>query len=109
MTPVLWWDYPVLAASAALLGLTLATCVQAPVRQGESTAKAATGGGVLSLFAVGCPICNKLVVFALGVSGALRYFAPLQPLLGVASLSIIAAGLWVRLGGQLACPVTSSP
>ena len=72
MTPVLWWNYPVLAASAVLLGLTAATYLRPLVQQGERSATVATGGGLLSLFAVGCPVCNKLVVLAIGAGGALR-------------------------------------
>jgi len=41
------------------------------------------GASVLATFAIGCPICNKLVVALLGVSGALTCWAPLQPLIGV--------------------------
>ena len=85
MTPVLWWNYPVLAASAVLLGLTAATYLRPPV-PGTDTTRTATGGGLLVLFAVGCPICNKLVVIAVGATGALRWFAPVQPLLAAASL-----------------------
>jgi len=108
MTPVLWWNYPVLAASAMLIGLTAATYVRGPAGARQTEAHAATGGGLLSLFAIGCPICNKLVVLALGVSGALRYFAPLQPLLAVASLAVVGGALWARLGALSACPVTAS-
>ena len=48
-------------------------------------------GGALTFFAVGCPVCNKLVVLALGFSGALTYFAPLQPALGIAALAYAVA------------------
>ena len=52
-------------------------------------------GSMLSLFAVGCPICNKLVVMAVGVSGALNWFAPLQPLLAGGSLVLqLASFQW---------------
>lgn len=47
-------------------------------------------GGLLSYFAIGCPVCNKLVVLALGSSGAISWFAPLQPLLAVASVGLLA-------------------
>ena len=43
-----------------------------------------TGGGMLSMFAVGCPACNKIAVILLGTSGALNLWAPVQPVLGVA-------------------------
>jgi len=103
MTPVLWWNYPVLVVSAILLGLTAATYLRSLVQEGERSGKVATGGGLLSLFAIGCPVCNKLVVLAIGASGALRWFAPVQPILAVASLAMLGAALWTRLGTEVAC------
>ena len=95
MTAILWWDYPVWAVTALLAGLVLATYVRrVPV---DSSAGATFGGGILSFFAVGCPICNKVVVAALGVSGALNIFAPLQPLIGAASVALLGATLAWRL------------
>jgi hypothetical protein len=46
---------------------------------------------------VGCPVCNKLVVLLLGAGGALSYFAPLQPVLGMVSLALLAYALCTRL------------
>ncbi len=64
-------------------------------------------GGLLSFFAVGCPICNKVVVIALGTTGALTWFAPVQPYLGVVGLVLLAGALRVRLRGEVACPVNA--
>lgn len=106
MIPVTWWNYPVWAISAVLVGLMAATYVRrggvptaAPDRSGRTLAAT-----LLSTFAVGCPICNKLVVALIGAGGALSYWAPLQPILGVLSVGILAAGLAVRLSGDVACP-----
>lgn len=116
MTPVRWWDYPVWAISALLVGLTAATYMRAgrglvgsgggngPRGRGGRT----VGGTVLSTFAVGCPICNKLVVGLVGVSGALNYWAPLQPLLGIASIALLTTGLVLRLRGAGACPTATA-
>jgi hypothetical protein len=52
---------------------------------------------VLSFLAAGCPACNKLVVLAVGTTGALDYFRPLQPLLGLASLVLLGVALGARL------------
>lgn len=107
MTPVTWWDYPVWAVSFVLLGLLAATYVRTGLVAPEAPAPArrALGATVLSTLAVGCPICNKVVVGLIGVSGALRYWAPLQPILGVASVALLATGLLVRLRGEVACPL----
>ncbi|KAF5999195.1 hypothetical protein [Streptomyces sp. WAC00263] len=67
----------------------------------------AIAAGVLSAFAVGCPICNKLVVLAIGVSGALSYWAPAQPVLAVASVALLTHALVRRLRTVTACPIPS--
>jgi hypothetical protein len=106
MTPVTWWDYPAWAISAVLVGLTAATYVQ--IAGGPSGAAASSprtiGATLLTTFAVGCPICNKLVVALIGVSGALSYWAPLQPVLGALSIWLLLTGLAIRLRGNVACP-----
>jgi hypothetical protein len=101
MTPVRWWNSPVLAGSATLLGLIAATSLRRIVQDGERSATVVTGGSLLSLFAIGCPVCNKLVVLAIGASGALRWFAPVQPVLAAGSLAMLAVALWIRLGTEV--------
>ena len=106
MTPVLWWNYPVWALSAVLTGALVATYVRDPAIEVPTTQGGKTfAGSMLSLFAVGCPICNKLVVMAIGVSGALNWFAPIQPVLAVASLGLLSYALWARRRTAAACRV----
>lgn len=107
MTPVVWWDYPFWIASAVLVGLIAATYVgnTRPEAHGRSEGKTLTGA-LFSVFAIGCPICNALVVAALGTGGALSYFAPVQPLLGLLSSGLLLYVLQVRLRGERSCPVT---
>ena len=88
-------DYLFLAPTVPLvaaLGATYALPLACPTRERQLTA-----GGILSFFAIGCPVCNKLAVLALGWGGAMTYFAPVQPLLGVASLGLLGYALWGRL------------
>ncbi|MGY1948724.1 hypothetical protein [Nocardia asiatica] len=103
MTPVLWWNYPVWLATAVLSGLVMATYVRSQV---PSTVRSAGVWATLgSAFAVGCPVCNKLVVALIGVSGALTVWAPLQPVLAIASLVLLGWALWRRVSGERSCPV----
>jgi hypothetical protein len=104
MTPVLWWNYPALAATAVLEGFLLATYVRAASGGQVYTGRAASGG-VLSFLAVGCPVCNKLVVLAVGISGALSYWAPVQPFLAAASVALLVFAVNRRLRGMKSCPV----
>ncbi|MFE1310499.1 hypothetical protein [Streptomyces sp. NPDC058755] len=111
MTPVLWWNYPVWAVSSLLMGLLVATYVGQPsaVKNSGPRSRRAVFAGLLSAFAVGRPICNKLVVLAIGVSGALSYWAPAQPFLAIASLALLVHALVRRLRTAGACPVPSAP
>ena len=104
MTPVTWWSWPVWTITAVLGGLVAATYVR-PADVGGRGGGAGTGGGLLSALAVGCPVCNKLIVAVLGVTGAVQWWAPVQPLLGVASVGLLAWALRIRLGAERACRV----
>ncbi|MFE0424738.1 hypothetical protein [Streptomyces sp. NPDC058953] len=113
MTPVLWWNYPVWAVSSVLMGLLAGTYAgdrgpaRGPDRDRPRGARA-LAAGVLSVLAVGCPVCNKLVVLALGMSGAMSYWAPAQPLLAVASVALLTHALVKRLRTASACPVPAA-
>ena len=66
-----------------------------------------TVAGFGAFLAIGCPVCNKIALVLLGTSGALTIWAPLQPVIGAASVMLLAATLaWRfrsrRAGG--ACP-----
>jgi len=106
MTPIPWWSWPLWAATAVLAGLLAASYVRD--RSGGVRAASPLGGGIMSFLAVGCPICNKLVVAALGVSGALTYFAPVQPLLGLAGVALLGYALQRRLVASAACAVPAA-
>ncbi len=101
-----WWSYPVWIATSVLSGLLAAT--YAGGGQGRDTTRRGVSGGVLAWFAVGCPVCNKPVLLLLGTSGALTWFEPIQPLLAVAGLALLAAALRLRLRSQKACALPTA-
>ena len=115
--PVTWWSYPVLVVTAVLAGLVVATYVRDPAATGvtaegpadvddsEPVSRTASVGGLLSFFAVGCPVCNKIVLVALGATGARQWFEPVQPLLAAASIVLLAWALRGRLRSAVACPL----
>lgn len=93
-------------STSIVSGALLATYALPRLEGTRRVAGAGFGSGTLGLLAVGCPICNKLVVTLLGVSGALNYFAPIQPLLGAAALLLATTALALRLrAAQRACVV----
>lgn len=96
MTPVRTQDYVFLALTV-ILGALLAASYAVPRIAACSTQQAKTiSGGLLSVLAVGCPVCNKIVLLLLGTSGALTYFEPIQPILGVVSVALLALAVWMR-------------
>jgi hypothetical protein len=101
--PASWWTYPALAVTALLGGMLAATYVR--TRADRDVTGRSAGGGLLSLLAIGCPACNKLVVLLVGTSGALSLWAPLQPLLAIASVVLLAWALRARLTVEQSCPV----
>lgn len=126
--PVTWWSYPVLGLTAVMGGMLIATYVRtAPWIQSdpgaqqpnaesadeldaEAERQAKTGGvaGMLSFFAVGCPVCNKIVLLALGTAGARQWFEPFQPVLAGLSLLLLGYALVARLASDRACPIGGS-
>lgn len=106
--PVEPWAVPVLAVTAVLSGLLFATYVRTGAPELDDLDRPGRLGGIgglLSFFAVGCPVCNKVVVVALGSSGAMTWFAPVQPYLGLVAMVLLAWALRVRLRGEVACRV----
>jgi hypothetical protein len=95
MTPVRVQDYVFLATSAALMGLIFSTF--GLPKTTVSCQKRALGGGLLSTLAIGCPICNHVVVALVGISGALTYWAPLQPVVGATAVVILLWTLYERV------------
>ena len=114
-----WLDYAILAVTSALIGLVLAArpesggesaigeggADEAVERQGTAT----IWGGFVSFLAVGCPVCNQAVVALVGVSGALSWWAPVQPVLGIAAVGLLGWTLRRRLRTcrATACPIPS--
>jgi hypothetical protein len=95
-TPVRPQDYAFLAVTALLAGVLFASYA-IPRLQACSTAQGkSTLGGLFSFLAIGCPTCNKVIVLLLGSSGALTWFQPVQPFLGLLSIGLLGVAVWVR-------------
>lgn len=71
--------------------------------EGRTEGRAGALGGALTFLAVGCPVCNKLALLALGYTGAIQWFAPVQPWLAVGAVGLLGWALVRRLGSQEAC------
>lgn len=103
--PPTWWAWPSLVVSSILAGLLVGSYVAAQPQpfDDRGTGRGGWVGSALTFFAVGCPVCNKLVLVALGSAGAMTWFEPVQPLLQVAAVAVLAWALRRRLLGEISC------
>lgn len=97
-------DYLIWAVTSLLIGLVFA------IRRKGSSDDEDTGpvwGGFVSFLAVGCPSCNQVVVALVGTSGALSWWAPVQPVIGLAAVALLLFALRKRLETYMldACPL----
>jgi hypothetical protein len=103
------WAWPVLVVSAILAGLVTATYVAYPDGAAPRRAEGRLGlaGWMITFFAVGCPVCNKIVLLALGTTGALQFFEPIQPYLAAASIALLGWALHARLTRESSCRIAA--
>jgi hypothetical protein len=100
--PFAYWVW---LLSAPLMGLVFATYVVPPPAALSGLAQPLVMGDVATIerrstrlggiasfaafLAIGCPVCNKVALVLLGASGAMSFWAPLQPIVGAASLLLL--------------------
>jgi hypothetical protein len=103
MVPRTAVDYLFLVSTAVLAGVYVAQRVATTVPGSDETEDPASGedrwlaGGLVGGFlAVGCPICNAFLLALFSSSALMTYFDPLRPLLGVLSVAVLGALVYVR-------------
>jgi hypothetical protein len=98
------WSLKVIVATSILTGLLTATYIKnGNSDENPMQLKMGGAGALLSFFAVGCPVCNKLALIALGYSGAIQYFAPIQPYLALIGIGLLMFSLRMRLNNESSC------
>lgn len=98
------WAWPVLLVTSVLAGLVAATYVaRKDAGQNERGGILGTAGAFATFFAVGCPVCNKLVLIAVGYAGALQFFEPLQPYLAGGSILLLTWAFILRVRRESSC------
>lgn len=120
--PPTWWSWPSLIVTTVLVAALTASYIKprdaVAAEKADLAAREAAGGdsadeaptkkgiigAALTYFAVGCPVCNKLVLLALGYNGALTWFEPFQPLLQVLAVAVMVWAIWQRWTYLDACP-----
>lgn len=88
MEPAIFLDYFFLISTSLLLGiLVMLHFVQRDKR--EKCAAPAAGGVAGGFLGFSCALCNKLLIFLLGVSGVMIFIRPYQPLFGFMGVGLL--------------------
>ena len=100
------WSMPVLIATSILSGLLIATYIKTDQStQEERLLKVGGLGGFFSFIAVGCPVCNKIALLALGSTGAVRFFAPVQPYIATVGIALLFYAVRKRVLSESMCSI----
>lgn len=87
MTPFGLWEQISLIVTSLLLGVYFGLAYYGKASGKDKICTAtATAGGIFGFLTFGCSICNKILVFFLGVAGVFTYFEPIRPFLGIVSI-----------------------
>lgn len=108
MTAVPGWSYVAWILIAVMSAVLAATYVGDASATSTTSRRTGILANIGSVLAVGCPVCNKLVVAAVGVSGALNVWAPVQPVIAAVSVSVLGWALQQRISSRRACPTPSA-
>ncbi len=101
------WSIPVLVITSILTGLLVATYISIdPVIREDRSLKIGGLGGFFSFIAIGCPVCNKVALLALGATGAVKFFAPVQPYLATAGIALLLFATRKRILGESNCSIS---
>lgn len=101
-------DYVFLIGTALLLG-TYATLHLYGRQQARGEGVAAVGGTLGGVLSFGCPICNKFLVAAMGVSAVMTYVEPYRPFIGTLSVAAMGATVYLKAKAIRFCNACSVP
>jgi len=97
MTPFGLGERISLIATSILLGLYIGIAYYAKSSGKDNVCNTtATAGGVFGFLTFGCSICNKVLVFFLGVAGVFTYFEPIRPFLGIVSILFLGFAIYIK-------------
>lgn len=102
MTPASSLEISLLAALSLIVGVYVA------IRRPHCSVKTISVGGVAGFLGIACPVCNKILLFALGADLLLTYFEPVRIYVAAAGVAIAGLALireWMAANNSESAPV----
>ncbi len=96
MSPITILDYVFLILTSMLLGSFISLHYYHKTKNKLCTSSAVTGG-IGGFLGFGCSLCNKLLIFILGVAGVLAYIEPYRPLIGFTGIGLMGLALFSKI------------
>lgn len=96
MIPASGLDVFFLVAISVLFGFYIALLVYRGLQKKTSffPANKSLGAIIAGFFAVACPICVQFLVWIFGTLFLLKYYDPLRPFLGIASIALLLIAIF---------------
>lgn len=91
MTPVVGYEFILLALESVLLGLYFS------VKRTACATKTSGAGGVLGFLGIACPACNKILLILFGAGFLLTCFEPVRLYVGLLGIGLLFFALEKKL------------
>lgn len=91
MTPVVGYEFVLLALESVLLGLYFS------VKRTACAPKTSGTGGILGFLGIACPTCNKILLLLFGGGFLLTYFEPIRLYIGLLGIGLLLFALKQKL------------
>lgn len=96
MTNITISDYVFLTLTSVLLGTYVSFYRYGKKHSNKACTAATYSGGFFGFLGFGCPVCNKIIVLLLGVTGVLTYIEPYRPFIGSAGIGLMGYAVYSK-------------
>ena len=91
MTPTGEFEITLLLLQSVLAGVYVA------LPQSPCGKRTAGTGAIIGFLGIACPVCNKLLVLAIGSALLLEYYEPVRLYVALGGAALLAAAVWLKL------------
>ncbi len=91
MTPTGGFEVALLLLQSVLAGAFVA------IPRGPCGKRTAGAGAIIGFLGIACPVCNKVLVLAIGSALLLEYYEPVRLFVALGGAALLAAAVWLKL------------
>lgn len=103
MIPARTLDYVFLLLNSGLIGAYIGVHAYEKHERSKRGDVLATTASLTNILAVGCPICNKILVALIGASAIMTYIEPARVWFGIVSAGLVGVALFLKIKNLRSC------